>query len=71
MEENISKSAGANFGEYVAPEEFRSMIRSIGRVPAERTTTYRIRQLFGKEESGDTLAPPQPARADACAKGDC
>jgi 7,8-didemethyl-8-hydroxy-5-deazariboflavin synthase CofH subunit len=46
MEESISKAAGATFGEYVAPEEFRSRIRSIGRVPAERTTTYKIRRLF-------------------------
>src|SRR5438094_890888 len=32
MEENISKAAGAAFGEYVAPEEFRSHIRAIQRV---------------------------------------
>jgi 7,8-didemethyl-8-hydroxy-5-deazariboflavin synthase CofH subunit len=51
MEESISKAAGANFGEYVSPEEFQSMIRSIGRVPAERTTTYRIRRTF--EDIGD------------------
>jgi 7,8-didemethyl-8-hydroxy-5-deazariboflavin synthase CofH subunit len=47
MEENISKAAGATFGEYVSPEEFRAKIRSIGRVPAERTTTYKIRRTFG------------------------
>jgi len=29
MEESISKAAGATFGEYVAPEEFRARIRSI------------------------------------------
>jgi FO synthase len=46
MEENISKAAGATFGEYVAPEDFRRMIHSIGRVPAERTTTYKIRRVF-------------------------
>src|SRR5579859_5784388 len=46
MEENISKAAGATFGEYVSPEDFRRMIRSIGRVPAERTTTYKIRRVF-------------------------
>jgi 7,8-didemethyl-8-hydroxy-5-deazariboflavin synthase CofH subunit len=46
MEENISKAAGANFGEYVAPGEFRRLIRSIGRVPAERTTTYKILRAF-------------------------
>jgi len=34
MEENISKAAGATFGEYVSPEEFRAKIRSIGRVPS-------------------------------------
>src|SRR5260370_26310002 len=28
MEENISKAAGATFGEYVSPEEFRARIRS-------------------------------------------
>jgi FO synthase len=59
MEESISKAAGANFGEYVSPEEFQSMIRSIGRVPAERTTTYRIRRTF---EDLDASQPKIPAR---------
>lgn len=74
MEENISKSAGANFGEYVAPEEFRAMIRSIGRVPAERTTAYRIRQRFEEEERGGVPARPRLApaeRAAACGKANC
>ena len=59
MEENISKAAGATFGEYVSPRDFRRMIRSIGRIPAERTTTYKIRQLFGLSDEADG-APPQP-----------
>src|SRR6267378_675397 len=46
MEESISKAAGATFGEFVSPEEFRAKIRSIGRVPAERTTIYKIRRIF-------------------------
>jgi 5-amino-6-(D-ribitylamino)uracil---L-tyrosine 4-hydroxyphenyl transferase len=46
MEESISKAAGATFGESVSPNEFKSLIRSIGRIPAERTTTYRIRRMF-------------------------
>jgi len=50
MEESISKAAGATFGEYVSPEEFRSRIRTIGRVPAERSTTYQIRRLFDQPE---------------------
>jgi 7,8-didemethyl-8-hydroxy-5-deazariboflavin synthase CofH subunit len=50
MEENISKSAGATYGEYVSPEDLRAHIRSIGRVPAERSTTYKIRRLFTDPE---------------------
>ena len=59
MEENISKAAGATFGEYVSPEEFRAKIRSIGRVPAERTTTYKIRRVFDNPEHHPPTAPPQ------------
>ena len=61
MEENISKAAGATFGEYVPPEEFRRLIRSIGRVPAERSTTYKIRRLFDSPEVA-AAASPEPAR---------
>ena len=44
MEENISREAGATAGQYTSPEEFQSLIREIGRIPAERNTTYsRIR----------------------------
>ena len=59
MEENISKAAGATFGEYVSPEEFRAHIRSIGRVPAERSTTYRIRRLFERREDDPPAAAQQ------------
>jgi 7,8-didemethyl-8-hydroxy-5-deazariboflavin synthase CofH subunit len=40
MEENISREAGATAGQYTSPEEFHSLIREIGRIPAERDTTY-------------------------------
>jgi 7,8-didemethyl-8-hydroxy-5-deazariboflavin synthase CofH subunit len=55
MEESISKAAGADFGEYVSPGEFRAMIRTIGRVPAERTTTYRIRKVFEEPDAEERL----------------
>src|SRR5712692_2990946 len=58
MEESISKAAGATFGEFVPPEEFRRLIRLIGRVPAERTTTYKIRRLYDGPE--ECAAPVQP-----------
>jgi FO synthase len=57
MEESISKAAGATFGEYVSPEEFRARIRSIGRVPAERTTTYKIRRIFEEPEDDPRTVP--------------
>jgi 7,8-didemethyl-8-hydroxy-5-deazariboflavin synthase CofH subunit len=65
MEENISKAAGATFGEYVSPEEFRARIRSIHRVPAERTTTYKIRRVFDdpRQDPQTQAAPPQLAIA--------
>lgn len=66
MEESISKAAGATFGEYVSPEEFRAKIRSIGRVPAERTTTYKIRRRFDGpgEETRSTPARLQLAGSE-------
>jgi 7,8-didemethyl-8-hydroxy-5-deazariboflavin synthase CofH subunit len=61
MEESISKAAGATFGEFVPPEEFRRLIRSIDRVPAERTTTYKIRRLYdGPEECPANSPAPLP-----------
>lgn len=64
MEESISKAAGADYGESVTPGELRAMIRSIGRIPAERSTTYDTRRLFS-EPDGDERLPvermPVPA----------
>jgi 7,8-didemethyl-8-hydroxy-5-deazariboflavin synthase CofH subunit len=40
MEENISREAGATAGQYTSPEEFQASIRELGRIPAERNTTY-------------------------------
>jgi 7,8-didemethyl-8-hydroxy-5-deazariboflavin synthase CofH subunit len=40
MEENISREAGATAGQYTKPEDFQTLIREIGRIPAERNTTY-------------------------------
>jgi len=46
MDENISRLAGATAGQYIPPEEFRRRIRAIGRIPAERSTTYKILRVF-------------------------
>jgi 2-iminoacetate synthase ThiH len=41
MEENISREAGATAGQYTSPEDFQSLALEIGRIPAERNTTYK------------------------------
>jgi FO synthase len=40
MEETISRMAGAEWGIRMEPHEFDAAIRAIGRIPAQRTTTY-------------------------------
>ena len=46
MEESISRESGSEFGENTPPEEFRRLIREVGRIPVERTTLYDIVQRF-------------------------
>jgi FO synthase len=47
MEETISRMAGAEWGIEMTPDQFDDAIRSIGRVPAVRTTTYE--RVTGRE----------------------
>jgi len=46
INESISTSAGATFGQLVGPAELRRWIRDAGRVPAERDTLYHIVREF-------------------------
>lgn len=46
MEESISKSAGANYGEYLPPHEMINIIKSAGKHPAQRDTVYNIIKYF-------------------------
>ncbi len=55
INESISTSAGAQYGQLVKPGQFRQLIRDSGRVPAERYTTYKIRRLF--DDSDDPVDP--------------
>lgn len=61
MEENISREAGATAGQYTSPDDFQSLILELGRVPAERTTTYSSIRLkrpvaFNGEENPEIQA---------------
>src|SRR5437763_670723 len=51
MEENISREAGATAGQYTSPEDFQSLILEIGRIPAERNTTYKRMKIKLPAES--------------------
>ncbi len=56
INESISTAAGAQHGQLMRPSEFRGMIRSAGRIPAERSTTYGLRRVFSEaDEEHDPL----------------
>ncbi|MGA7905850.1 MAG: 5-amino-6-(D-ribitylamino)uracil--L-tyrosine 4-hydroxyphenyl transferase CofH [Candidatus Sulfotelmatobacter sp.] len=60
MEENISREAGATAGQYTSPEDFQSLILEIGRIPAERNTTYtriNIKLPLDEFTAEETLEP--------------
>jgi FO synthase len=41
MNESITRAAGGEFGQELPPEQMEEIIRSIGRIPFQRTTLYR------------------------------
>jgi FO synthase len=63
MNESISRSAGAAFGQELPPEGMEELIRSAGRVPRQRTTLYgeppeeRVRASFGAAALSEPLNP--------------
>ena len=57
INESISTSAGAAFGQFVRPTEFRTLIRDAGRIPAERTTPYQLRKIFDGGEDVEEKDP--------------
>jgi hypothetical protein len=61
MEESISRESGSQHGENMPPEEFRRLIREVGRIPVERSTTYGIVNRF----VDPALDPPslEPSKA--------
>ena len=46
MEENISRSAGAEFGQYLSPLEIIDIIKAAGKRPAQRDTLYNILKYY-------------------------
>jgi 7,8-didemethyl-8-hydroxy-5-deazariboflavin synthase CofH subunit len=50
INESISTAAGAAYGQLMKPSGFRDMIREMGRIPAERSTTYQKIRVFESED---------------------
>jgi FO synthase subunit 2 len=65
INESISTSAGAQYGQLVGPAELRRWIRDLGRIPAQRDTLYNIVQRY---EEGDDPASPLDTIEDAEAR---
>jgi FO synthase len=51
MNETITRAAGASHGQETSPEEMEDIIRSIGRVPRQRSTTYGEVSAVQKQKS--------------------
>ena len=64
MNESISRSAGAAFGQEMPPERMEELIRAAGRIPRQRTTLYsepseeRMRTSFGAKPLAEPVNPP-------------
>jgi FO synthase len=64
MNESISRSAGAAYGQEMPPERMEALIRSAGRAPRQRTTLYgeppdeRIRASFSASPLAEPINPP-------------
>src|SRR5437660_857490 len=54
INESISTSAGATYGQLVGPGELCRLIRDAGRVPAQRDTLYGILRTYGHGEAPDS-----------------
>ncbi|TLP44320.1 7,8-didemethyl-8-hydroxy-5-deazariboflavin synthase subunit CofH [Cohaesibacter sp. CAU 1516] len=50
MNESISRSAGASFGQEITAHEMVQIIRAAGRVPAQRRTDYSILEMFDNHD---------------------
>ena len=63
MNESISRAAGATHGQELAPEAMEALIRSIDRLPRQRTTLYgqppqdQVRRSFGAPPLTELIQP--------------
>ncbi len=60
MEESISRESGSEHGENFPAESMRELIRSVGRTPVERSTTYAVLRRF--DDPANDPPSLEPAR---------
>lgn len=46
INESISTAAGAQHGQLLKPKQIRNLIRNAGKIPAQRSTTYRVLKVY-------------------------
>jgi 5-amino-6-(D-ribitylamino)uracil---L-tyrosine 4-hydroxyphenyl transferase len=54
INESISTAAGSSYGQILKPKEIRSAIRSAGKIPAQRSTSYRLLKTYEGGENDDS-----------------
>lgn len=55
INESISTAAGAGHGQLLKPKRIREIIRQTGKIPAQRSTSYKIIKKFTLEDDTDPL----------------
>jgi len=55
INESISTAAGSQHGQLLKPKQIRRLVRDVGRIPAERNTTYKILRTFENEPNDEDL----------------
>jgi FO synthase subunit 2 len=63
INESISTAAGASHGQILRPKQIRSAIKSAGKVPAQRSTTYKLLKVYDNE--GDNMFESLLDKTDA------
>ncbi|MFQ5940772.1 MAG: 5-amino-6-(D-ribitylamino)uracil--L-tyrosine 4-hydroxyphenyl transferase CofH [Nitrososphaerales archaeon] len=58
INESISTAAGARHGQLLKPRQIRNLIRRAGRVPTQRSTTYKVLKVYGGDGDGDEGEEP-------------
>jgi FO synthase len=62
MEESISRESGADFGENLPAERMRQLIREVGRIPVQRSTTYDVLRRFDDPEKDPPSLEPEKSQ---------